>query len=234
MYTFFTAKFGEKNFPRGASPWLGCLCCFRTKKGFEKVHAWRNQNQSIVNMGGRPTGPTYLHDYLKHTKDIWHDFSKNIKVQNFMQKIQKKVFVQNLKTFYLSYFFMGLKHDLEDFLRYWFSKKNYRPTEISIFFFWKKKKHFCRLKISKYFKKYFFSNFHNFLSIWYFFIGPKYKVKDFFLSLIFWKKIDQTFMLKKKFFEFFSKDLLLKKIQKKYFLVQISILCHGFLISQKL
>ena len=36
MCTFFIAKFGEKNFPRGASPWLGCLCCFLTKKEYWK------------------------------------------------------------------------------------------------------------------------------------------------------------------------------------------------------
>ena len=30
-------------------------------------------------MGGT-TPPTYLHDYLEYTQDIWYGFSKNIKV----------------------------------------------------------------------------------------------------------------------------------------------------------
>ena len=31
-------------------------------------------------MGGTATRPTYLHDYLEYTQDIWYGFSKNIKV----------------------------------------------------------------------------------------------------------------------------------------------------------
>ena len=41
---------------------------------------WRNQHQAVLNMDGTATRPTYLHDYLEYTQDIWHGFSKNIKV----------------------------------------------------------------------------------------------------------------------------------------------------------
>ena len=41
---------------------------------------WGNQYQGVLYSSGRPTSPTYIHDYLKSTKDIWHSFSKNIKV----------------------------------------------------------------------------------------------------------------------------------------------------------
>ena len=89
MCTFFTAKFGEKNF-RGELPLDQDACAvFEQKKGIEKVHAWGNQNQAIVNVSGRSIGPLYLHDYLKHTKDIWHGFSKNIKVANPLKIIHK-------------------------------------------------------------------------------------------------------------------------------------------------
>ena len=38
-------------------------------------------------MSGTATPPTYLHDYLEYTQDIWHGFSKNIKVDFFGSEI---------------------------------------------------------------------------------------------------------------------------------------------------
>ena len=40
---------------------------------------WGNQHQAVLNRSDTTT-PTYLHDYLEYTQDIWHGFSKNIKV----------------------------------------------------------------------------------------------------------------------------------------------------------